>query len=363
MPNLPSEYQDLSRDELLARIAARKKKLGSRLCILGHHYQRDEIIQFADYRGDSLKLSRIASEQRDAKYVVFCGVHFMAESADILTADDQVVCLPNLRAGCAMADLADEDAVATALHEMTKMTGDDETVLPVSYVNSTAAIKALTGRAGGACCTSSNAQKVFAWAFETGGATKIFAIPDQHLARNTAVAMGFLENEGILYDPSLPKGGLSAGQVRAAKFILWKGHCYVHQVFRPEHVRDVRRNDPDAKVIVHPECPREVVALADAAGSTSQIIQAVDKAPAGAHWVVATEANLVYRLAKQYPDKRIRLLGDTAPANCVQMARIDLPHLLWCLDAIVADAPVNVIAVPKDVAADAKRALKRMIEI
>jgi quinolinate synthase len=363
MQDLPGEYRDLSNEELLACIIERKQQLGPRLCILGHHYQRDEVIQFADYRGDSLKLSQIASEQRNAKYIVFCGVHFMAESADILAADDQVVCLPNLRAGCAMANLADEDAVATALQEMTAMAGNRETVMPISYVNSTATIKALTGRSGGACCTSSNVRKVFEWALGPGGATKILAVPDQHLARNTAVAMGFAENDCVLYDPALPNGGLNAEQVQAATFILWKGFCYVHQVFRPEHIQAARAEHPDIKIIVHPECPREVVALADAAGSTSQIIQAVAEAPAGSVWAVATEANLVHRLAKQYPDKHIQLLGETAPANCVQMARIDLPHLLWCLDAIAADAPVNVISVPKDIAADAKLALQRMIEI
>jgi quinolinate synthase len=363
MQDLPREYHDLSNEELLTRIAERKKQLGARLCILGHHYQRDEVIQFADHRGDSLKLSQIASRQREAKYIVFCGVHFMAESADILAADDQVVCLPNLRAGCAMADQADEDAVATALKELTAMAGEGETVMPISYVNSTAAVKALTGRAGGACCTSSNVRKVFEWALNAGGATKILAIPDQHLAKNTAVAMGYAESDCVLYDPNLPNGGLNAGQVQAAKFILWKGFCYVHQVFRPEHVQAVRAATPGVKVIVHPECPREVVALADEAGSTSRIIQAIAEAPAGSAWAVATEANLVHRLAQQYQDKHIRLLGDTAPANCVQMARIDLPHLLWCLDAIAAGTPANVIRVPKDVAAEAKLALQRMIEI
>ncbi|MBN1555149.1 MAG: quinolinate synthase NadA [Phycisphaerae bacterium] len=362
MQDLPNEYCELSSDELHARIAERKRELGARLCILGHHYQRDEVIRYADHRGDSLKLSQIASRQREAKYIVFCGVHFMAESADILAGEDQIVCLPNLRAGCAMADQADEDAVATALKELSALAGEGETVMPVSYVNSTAAVKAVTGRAGGACCTSSNVRNVFDWALRAGGATKILAVPDQHLARNTAVALGYTENDCVLYDPALPNGGLDAKQVKAATFILWKGFCYVHQVFRPEHIHAARAATPGIKVIVHPECPREVVALADESGSTSRIIKEIDEAPAGSAWAVATEANLVHRLAKQYPDKTIHLLGETAPANCVQMARIDLPHLLWCLDAIAADAPVNVIRVPKDIAADAKLALQRMIE-
>ncbi len=360
------EYHSLSNEQLVARIGQRKKQLGGRLCILGHHYQRDEVIQFADHRGDSLELSRIAGKATDAEYVVFCGVHFMAESADILSRDDQIVSLPNLRAGCAMADLADIDAVAAAMTELRAMAGEGETILPITYVNSTAAIKALTGRAGGACCTSSNVRKVFEWAMGAGGATKIFAVPDQHLARNTAVAMGFLESDCVLYDPSLPSGGLNASQVQAAKFILWKGFCYVHQVFRPEHIAAIRAATPGVRVIVHPECPREVVALADEAGSTSKIIQVIADAPAGSVWAIATEANLVLRLAKKYPDKRIYLLGDPAqptPANCVQMARVDLPHLLWCLDAIAAGAPVNVVRVPKDIADDARLALQRMIEM
>ncbi len=278
MATIPPEYNQISKADLLDRIATRKAELGSSLCILGHHYQCDDVIQFADFTGDSLKLSQQAAEQRDAKYIVFCGVHFMAESADILSADDQIVCLPNLRAGCGMADMADEDDVTEAIESLKAMT--DSTILPITYVNSTAAIKAVTARNGGACCTSSNVKNVFRWALqpaESGGgaAAKIFAIPDQHLGRNTAVAMGFSEADCIVYDPAVENGGLTAKQVAAATFILWKGFCYVHQVFTPEQIAALRRAEPDMKVIVHPECPREVVAPADAAGSTEQIIRAI----------------------------------------------------------------------------------------
>jgi len=286
----------------------------------------------------------------------------MAESADILSAPEQIVCLPNFRAGCAMADMADEDAVAAALQEATDLSGPAQRILPITYVNSTAAIKALTGQAGGACCTSSNAAEVFQWALRDGGATKIFAIPDQHLGRNVALHLGYDEHQCVVYDPAQPNGGLTGKQVHRATFLLWKGFCYVHQVFRPEHVRAVRAADPDMKVIVHPECPREIVALADAMGSTSQILQTIGQAPAGGAWAVGTESHLVRRLARQYPDKTIRLLSET-PAICAQMSRIDLPHLLWSLDAIAEGRPVNVVSVPQAVADDARIALQRMIDI
>ncbi len=357
--------------ELCERIAARKAELGESLCILGHHYQHDEVIQFADFTGDSLRLSQLAAEQRSAKYIVFCGVHFMAESADILSSAEQIVCLPNLRAGCVMADMADEDAVATAIEELNALIGTSGRsgcpLVPVTYVNSTAAIKAITARAGGACCTSSNVRNVFEWALrpkKQGGAGggKILAIPDQHLGRNTAVGMGFGEDDCALYDPELPKGGLTETQVQAATFILWKGHCYVHQVFRPHHVATVRKRHPGIRVIVHPECPREVLTAADAAGSTAQIIRAVSDAPAGSSWAIGTESNLVNRLGRQNPDKTIVLLSD-GPALCVQMARIDLPHLLWSLDSISAGTPVNRVTVPDRTGRYARMALKRMIDI
>jgi len=362
---LPPEYARIGTDECRRRIAERKARLGEGLCILGHHYQRDEVIDFADFTGDSLKLSRLAAEQEGARYIVFCGVHFMAESADVVSGPEQVVILPHVQAGCEMADMADAGAVAAGLDEIRQLT--DAKVVPVSYVNSHAAVKALTGRAGGACCTSSNVRNVFRWALspvEDGGAggEKVFCIPDEHLGRNTAVAMGCAVEDCVVYDPDLPHGGLTAEDVAPATFILWKGHCYVHQKFRPEHVRRVREKHPGIRVIVHPECPREVVALADASGSTEQIIHAVAAGRPGSQWAIGTESNLVSRLAKDHGDRFVRLLSD-APALCAMMHRIDLPHLLWVLDRLAAGEVVNRVAVEPGVAADARVALDRMIAI
>jgi quinolinate synthase len=363
--SIPDEYNQLSRDELDARITARKEEVGDELVILGHHYQKDAVIRFADFRGDSLKLSQLASEQRDAKYIVFCGVHFMAESADILSGPEQAVFLPNIAAGCAMADMAEDDDVQTALNELQQRR--EGNVLPVTYVNSTAAIKAITGRAGGTCCTSSNVRNVYEWALKPqadggGGAEMIFALPDQHLGRNTALAMGISPEQIVVYNPLEPLGGLTDEQIASARVVLWLGHCYVHQLFTPEHVTNARQQHPDATVIVHPECPREVVDLADAAGSTSQIIQAVADARPGATLIIGTESNLVARLDAEHPDKTVRTLSD-APALCMQMARITLPHLAWTLDELAAGRSPNRITVPDDVAGDARKALERMISI
>ena len=362
---LPQDYFTLALDELEGRIAEVKARLGADLCVLGHHYQRDEVIQFADFTGDSLKLSQLAAAQAEARYIVFCGVHFMAESADTLSGEHQVVCLPNLRAGCAMADMADADCVSEAMEELSRLT--DARIVPISYVNSTAAIKALTARAGGACCTSSNVRNVFAWALRGeadggAGADKIFCIPDQHLGRNTAFAMGFTEADCAVYDPALPDGGLDAETLGRATFVLWKGHCYVHQLFRPEHVRAARAAHDDVIVIVHPECPREVVELADASGSTSQIIRAVADGRPGSRWAVGTESHLVNRLDRIHADRTVRCLTGGS-AVCSQMAMIDLPHLLWVLDELAAGRIVNQVVVPPAVAADARVALQRMIDI
>ncbi len=362
---LPDQYYKLDAQTLATRIAERKSQLGLRLCILGHHYQRDEVIQFADFAGDSLKLSQLAAQQRDAEFIVFCGVHFMAESADTLSAKNQIVCLPNMMAGCAMADMADADDVSAAIDELSALT--DASVIPVSYVNSTAQIKAVTALAGGACCTSSNVRNVFEWAFRSteadgAGADKVFCIPDQHLGRNTAYAMGCTENECVVYDPALPDGGLDAKDVERAKFILWKGHCYVHQQFRPEHVEAVRQEYPGIKVIVHPECPREVVMLADSAGSTEQIIREVAAGAPGSKWAIGTESNLVNRLAKRHTDRTVVVLNQ-GPAVCAQMCKIDLPHLLWVLDNLAEGNIVNRITVPDEIAASARVALQRMIDI
>ena len=364
-PPLPSEYIEAETSDLQRRIAGRKGELGERLVILGHHYQRDEVITQADFTGDSLKLSQLAAEQDAARYIVFCGVHFMAESADVLSSESQAVILPHLMAGCQMADMAVDADVAAAIDEVNSLAGAK--VVPVTYVNSTAAIKAITAQAGGACCTSSNVRNVFDWALRAeseggAGGAKILAIPDQHLGRNTAVAMGYSVDDCIVYDPNLPGGGLTREQVARATFILWKGHCYVHQVFRPEHVRAVRAEHPGIQVIVHPECPREVVALADASGSTEQIIRAVAAGKPGSQWAIGTETNLVNRLAKRHTDRFVRLLSD-APALCAMMHRIDLSHLAWVLDNLADGTIVNQVSVPAEIAADARVALQRMIDI
>ena len=286
----------------------------------------------------------------------------MAESADVVSSDRQVVILPHLQAGCQMADMADADGVSAALEELGQLTG--ARIVPVSYVNSTAAIKAVTARAGGACCTSSNVRAVFEWALspDGGGGGKVFCIPDQHLGRNTAAAMGYDEGACVVHDPHLPAGGLSAEDVEKATFILWKGYCYVHQRFTPAHVEAVRARHEGIRVIVHPECPREVVRLADASGSTEQIIRAVAAGEPGGKWAVGTESNLVNRLARRHTDRFVRVLSD-APALCAMMQRTDLPHLLWVLDNLAAGKVVNRVAVPPETAADARIALERMIAL
>ena len=363
--SLPDSYLRMDESELLERIAARKVELGGRLCILGHHYQRDGVIQFADFTGDSLKLSQLAAEQTEAEFIIFCGVHFMAESADILSSDAQTVCLPNMDAGCAMADMADASAVTAALDELSALTAAQ--LIPITYVNSSAAIKAVTARAGGACCTSSNVRNVFEWALRPpeqsgGGAQKLLVVPDQHLGRNTAIAMGYDEDACAVYDPNLPSGGLTAVDAERATFFLWKGYCHVHQVFTVEQIERRRAERPGLQVIVHPECPREVVAAADASGSTAQIIQAIAGAEPGSQWAVGTEGNLVSRLAGRHTDRFIQLLSD-GPASCWQMGKIDLPHLAWVLDGLAEGNIVNQVSVPADVAAEARIALQRMIDI
>jgi len=364
-PPLPERYQAMPSRELAQRVQRRKAQLGGDLCILGHHYQSDEVIQFADFTGDSLKLSQLAARQ-SARFIVFCGVHFMAESADVLTAAEQAVILPNLRAGCSMAEMVDAADVQTALAELARLSGGRR-VVPVTYVNSTAAVKAVTGRSGGACCTSSNVRSVFEWAMrpadqDGAGAEMIFALPDQHLAMNTAEAMGYGPDDWVLYQPQRPDGGLTAQQARRARFVLLGGFCYVHVRFTPQDVTEVRRRHEGIQVIVHPECPREVVRLADASGSTEQIIRAVEGSPAGSRWAIGTEANLVHRLAKRLPDRLVRTLSDT-PSTCWQMASIDLPHLLWVLDNLAEGQVVNQVKVDQAVAADARLALERMIRI
>lgn len=359
---LPDKYQRLDPQEISRHIAARKRDLGSRLCILGHHYQRDEIIEHADFVGDSLKLAQLAACQREARYIVFCGVRFMAESAAVLASPGQTVILPNMRASCPMAAMGSAADIEAALEELGAPSS--ARIVPITYVNSTAAAKAVTGAHGGACCTSSNAQNVFRWALDPfgGGGHKILMIPDEHLGRNTAVALDYEEDTCALYDPGLPDGGLSAEEVDRAKFLLWKGHCYVHQQFRPEHVRAARQRQPEVTVMVHPECRREVVALADLAGSTEQIIRAVSAAEPGSRWAIGTESHLVRRLAARYPDRSIRCLSPAAPV-CAQMQQIDLPDLLWVLDNLVDDYPVNVVSVPAHLQQTAQLALNQMLNM
>src|SRR3954471_23225366 len=322
----PGELPPASDPTLVARARAAKEELGRRVFVLGHHYQRDEVIQFADVTGDSFKLARDAAARPEAEYIVFCGVHFMAESADILTSDDQKVVLPDLAAGCSMADMATAEQVAECWDVLTEA-GIAEQVVPVSYMNSSADIKAFTGKHGGTICTSSNAKKALEWAFEQGD--KVLFLPDQHLGRNTAVRdMGMTLEDCVLYNPHKPNGGLTAEQLRDAKMILWRGHCSVHGRFSLESVEDVRARIPGVNVLVHPECKHEVVAAADYVGSTEYIIKALEEAPAGSAWALGTELNLVRRLAKAHPDKQIVFLDKTV-CFCSTMNRIDLPHLVW----------------------------------
>ncbi len=356
----PGDLPAASDPGLVERARAAKAALGDRVFVLGHHYQRDEVIQFADVTGDSFKLARDAAARPDAEYVVFCGVHFMAESADILTGPDQAVVLPDLAAGCSMADMAGIGQVEDAWDVLADA-GITDVTIPITYMNSTAAIKAFTGRNHGAVCTSSNAKQALDWAFEQG--EKVFFLPDQHLGRNTAVLeLGLSLDDCVLYDPHKPQGGLTADQLRAAKVILWKGHCSVHGRFSLESVVDVRERIPGVNVLVHPECQHEVVTAADYVGSTEYIIKTLAAAPAGSAWAIGTELNLVKRLALAHPDKQVVFLDRTV-CFCATMNRIDLPHLVWALESLVAGTVVNRIEVDPDVARWARVALDRMLAL
>ena len=352
--------------DLVERATAARAALGDRAFVLGHHYQRDEVIAFADVTGDSFKLAREAAARPDAEFIVFCGVHFMAESADILTADHQQVILPDLAAGCSMADMAAIDQVEDAWDVLTDVGVADRTV-PVTYMNSTAAIKGFTGRHGGTVCTSSNAETALRWAFDrTGGASgdgKVLFLPDQHLGRNTAVrSLGLSLDDCVVFDPRKPGGGLTPEQLRAARMILWRGHCSVHGRFSADNVAAIRAADPDVTVIVHPECRHEVVTAADVVGSTERIVAALDAAPAGSSWAIGTELNLVRRLALQHPDKRVHYLDSTV-CFCSTMNRIDLPHLTWVLESLVAGRVPNRIVVDREVAHWARVALDQMLAL
>jgi quinolinate synthase len=356
----PGDLPAPSDPGLVARAAAAKAALGDRLFVLGHHYQRDEVIQFADVTGDSFKLAREAAARPQAEFIVFCGVHFMAESADILTGDDQQVILPDLAAGCSMADMAVLGQVETAWETLEDLglAGD---VVPVTYMNSSADIKGFVGRHGGVVCTSSNARRALTWAYEQG--SKVLFLPDQHLGRNTAVLeMGFSLDDCVLYDPHRPNGGLTPGQLRDAKMILWRGHCSVHGRFTLDSVREVRERVPGVRVLVHPECRHEVVTAADEVGSTEYIIKAIEAAPPGTAWAVGTELNLVRRLALAHPEQRVMFL-DRAVCYCSTMNRIDLPHLVWALEELVAGRVPNQITVDPDTARHARTALDQMLAL
>jgi quinolinate synthase len=356
----PGDLPAPSDPTLVERARAAKAALGDRVFILGHHYQRDEVIQFADVTGDSFKLAREAAARPDAEFIVFCGVHFMAESADILTSPAQKVILPDLAAGCSMADMAVLSQVETAWERLEEL-GIAASTVPVTYMNSSADIKGFVGRHGGVVCTSSNAKRALAWAFERG--QRVLFLPDQHLGRNTAVFdMGFAADDCVLWDPHKPSGGLTPQHLGEAKMLLWRGHCSVHGRFTLSCVEEVRMRVPGVNVLVHPECRYEVVAAADYVGSTEYIISALAAAPAGSAWAVGTELNLVRRLANLHPDKEIAFLDRTV-CYCSTMNRIDLPHLVWALEELVAGRVANQITVDPDTAANARSALDQMLAL
>jgi quinolinate synthase len=359
----PGSLPPASSPDLVERARAAKAALGERVFVLGHHYQRDEVIEFADVTGDSFKLAREAAARPEAEYIVFCGVHFMAESADILTADHQKVVLPDLAAGCSMADMAALAQVEDAWDALDDA-GVVDSVVPVTYMNSSADIKAFVGRHGGTVCTSSNADVAMRWAFDQHGPdTKVLFLPDQHLGRNTAVLkLGLSLDECVVWNPHRPNGGLTPEEIRAAKVILWRGHCSVHGRFSAAVVDELRAKVPDINILVHPECTHDVVTRADLVGSTEFIIKTIEAAPAGSSWAIGTELNLVQRLADAHPDKSIVFLDKTV-CYCSTMNRIDLPHFVWAMENLVAGNVANVIEVDAETEKWAKVALERMLEL
>jgi len=346
--------------QLVERAIAARSALGSKAMVLGHHYQRDEVIAFADIRGDSFKLAQAAADNRDAEFIFFCGVHFMAESADILTSKNQKVILPDLAAGCSMADMATASQVDNCWQVLTKLGVANKTI-PITYMNSSAAIKAFTGENNGAVCTSSNAMRAMKWAFEKG--EKVLFLPDQHLGRNTAVlSLGLKLEDCVLWNPWKPNGGLTDDQIKKAKVILWRGHCSVHGRFSVENINQVRAKISGVKVLVHPECQHDVVSNADVVGSTEMIIKTVKESPVGSKWAVGTELNLVQRLANENPDKQVVFLDKTV-CYCSTMNRIDLPHLVWVMESLVNGRLENQIVVEEKIAKYAKVALERMLAL
>ena len=351
---------DPSDPQLIARAVKARKALGSKAMVLGHHYQRDEVIAFADIRGDSFKLAQAAAENKDAEFIFFCGVHFMAESADILTAPNQKVILPDLAAGCSMADMATAAQVNNCWQVLSKLGVAGKTI-PITYMNSSAAIKAFTGENNGAVCTSSNAMRAMKWAFEKG--EKVLFLPDQHLGRNTAVlSLGLTLADCVLWNPWKPNGGLTDEQIKAAKVILWRGHCSVHGRFSIQNIKDVKDLLPGVKVLVHPECQHDVVLNSDVVGSTEMIIKTVKESAPGSKWAIGTELNLVQRLANENQDKQIVFLDKTV-CYCSTMNRIDLPHLVWAMESLVNGDLVNQIKVEAQIAKFAKVALERMLAL
>ena len=345
---------------LVERAKIARAALGSKAMVLGHHYQRDEVITFADIRGDSFKLAQAAADNSDAEFIFFCGVHFMAESADILTTKDQKVILPDLAAGCSMADMATAAQVEDCWQVLEKL-GVAKRTIPITYMNSSAAIKAFTGKNNGAVCTSSNAMRAMKWAFDNGD--KILFLPDQHLGRNTAVlSLGLKLDDCVLWNPWKKNGGLTDDQIRSAKVILWRGHCSVHGRFTVDNINQARQQLPGVKILVHPECQHDVVANADLVGSTEMIIKSITQSPAGSKWAVGTELNLVQRLANENPDKQVIFLDKTI-CYCSTMNRIDLPHLVWAMESLVSGRMVNQIQVENEVAKYAKVALERMLAL
>jgi quinolinate synthase len=363
-------YKSLANEELSARIEAVRRAFGPKLLILGHHYQQDEVIAHSDLRGDSYQLSQMAASSRDCRYIIFCGVHFMAETADMLAnrpeklaergGERVKVVLPDMAAGCSMADMAASDQVEAAWQDLGEVI-DTNDVTPVTYINSAASLKAFCGRHGGIVCTSSNARAVLEWSFKR--TKRVFFFPDQHLGRNTALKMGITNDQMPVFDPYGGElGGNSEEAISGSRVILWKGHCSVHQMFRAEHVALFRQKYPRIKILVHPECPQEVNDLADVSGSTSKIIQTVEAAPPGTKWAIGTELHLVNRLKQEHPEQEIHFLSPVV-CMCATMYRIDLAHLCWSLENLAAGRPVNVIEVDPEVARWSLVALERMLEV
>jgi quinolinate synthase len=352
-------YRDRSDSELQQRILSAKQQMGESLLILGHHYQQDEVIQFADLRGDSFKLSQLAAASQTCRAIVFCGVHFMAETADILSRDEVAVYLPDLAAGCSMADMADLESVEAAWEDLAEFVNTHD-VMPVTYINSSAALKAFCGQHGGIVCTSSNARAVLEWSFARR--RRVLFFPDQHLGRNTARTLGIPLDQMVVWNPREPLGGNTPELIVSSRVLLWKGHCSVHQMFKPDHVELFRRRFPGSQILVHPECMMQVVDAADLVGSTEFIIKTIAQAPANSIWGVGTELHLVNRLAQGHPDKAIHFLSPMV-CMCATMYRIDLPHLAWCLDNLSQGTPVNPIKVEPETATWARIALQRMLEV